>query len=67
MAVAKTIEIGAESTKSFEDAVRQGIETASASVRGIRSAWIKDQQVLVQQGKVTGYRIDMKVTFLMEQ
>jgi len=63
MSVVKHIEITAESSKSFEGAVAAGIASASKSVRGIRSAWIKDQQVLVKDGEVTGYRVNMKVTF----
>jgi flavin-binding protein dodecin len=66
MSVAKHIEITADSTKSFEDAVQQGIATASKTVKGIRSAWVKDQQVLVEGNKVTTYRVNMKVTFVLE-
>jgi flavin-binding protein dodecin len=63
MSVAKIIEISAESTVSFEDAVAQGIRKARTSVEGIRGAWVKDQEVTVENGKVTGYRVKMKLTF----
>ena len=66
MSVAKHIEITADSAKSFEDAVRQGITTASKTVKGIRSAWIKDQQVLVEGNEVKTYRVNMKLTFVLE-
>ena len=66
MSVAKHIEITADSAKSFEDAVQQGITTAARTVKGIRSAWIKDQQVLVEGNKVSSYRVNMKVTFILE-
>jgi flavin-binding protein dodecin len=66
MSVAKHIEITADSTKGFEDAVQQGIRTAAKTVKGIRSVWVKDQQVLVENDQVTTYRVNMKVTFVLE-
>ena len=66
MSVAKIIEISSESPKSFEDAINEGIARASKTVKNIKTAWIKEQQVLVKGGKVVGYRVDMKVTFVLE-
>jgi flavin-binding protein dodecin len=66
MAVAKVIEISAESDRSFEDAINQGIATAAKTVRNIMAAWVKEQQVTVTNGKVTGYRVNLNVTFLLE-
>ena len=63
MAVAKVIEITASSPKGFEDAVRQGVATAAKTVKKVRGAWIQDQKVVVKSGKVTEYRVNMKVTF----
>jgi flavin-binding protein dodecin len=65
--IARVTEISAQSPKSFEDAIQQGIARASKALRNIQSAWIKDQQVSVD-GKVqiTNYRVDMKVTFVLE-
>ncbi|MGZ8406316.1 MAG: dodecin family protein, partial [Nitrospira sp.] len=57
MSVAKIIEISADSPTSFEDAVVQGIAKASKSVHGIKSAWVKEQHVVVENGKVTLYRV----------
>jgi flavin-binding protein dodecin len=66
MSVAKHIEITVDSAKSFEDAIQNGIETASKTVKGIRSAWVKDQQVLVEDNEVTTYRVNMKITFVVK-
>lgn len=66
MSVAKIIEISAESPKSFKDAIRNGIARASKTVHGITSAWVKEQQVVVNNGKVALYRVDLKVTFVLK-
>jgi flavin-binding protein dodecin len=66
MSVAKIIEISAESSKSFEDAVQEGISRASKTVKNIKSAWVKEQQVVVDKGKVVAWRVDMKVTFVLK-
>ena len=66
MSVAKHIEITADSEKNFEDAIQAGITKASETVKGIRSAWVKDQQVMVTDGNVTLYRVNMKVTFVLD-
>ncbi len=66
MSVAKVIEISSESTESFEDAVRQGIKVASGSVRNIKGAWIKEQSVKIADEKIVCFRVDMKVTFILE-
>lgn len=66
MSVAKIIEISAESPKSFEDAIIQGIARASKTVHGIKSAWVKEQHVVVENNKVTSYRVDLKVTFVLD-
>ncbi len=67
MSVAKVIEISAESPTSFEDAIRQGIGRATQTVDDIRGAWIKEMQVKVDKGKITEYRVDMKVTFVVHE
>jgi flavin-binding protein dodecin len=66
MSVAKIIEISSESSTSFEDAIAQGIVKASKTVHGIKSAWVKEQHVVVENGKVTMYRVDLKVTFVLD-
>ena len=66
MSVAKIIEISCESPKSFEDAIQSGIVRASKTIHNIKGAWVKEQQVLIDNGKVTMYRVDLKVTFVLD-
>jgi hypothetical protein len=66
MTVGRVVEISAMSSESFDDAVKQGIERANKTLRHIKSAWVKDMRVDVEGGKVTGYQVNMQVTFLME-
>jgi flavin-binding protein dodecin len=66
MAVAKIIEITAQSNESFEDAIKQGIAKASETVHNIEGAWVKEQKVVVTNGTITGYRVDLKVTFVLD-
>jgi flavin-binding protein dodecin len=66
MAVAKIIEIISGSKKGFDDAVQQGIDRVNDSVTEVTGAWIKDQRVVVSKGKVTEYRVVMKVTFMVK-
>jgi flavin-binding protein dodecin len=65
MSVARVTEITVNSSKSFEDALSQGIARASKTLSGIKGAWVKDQQVVVDNGKITEYRVAMKVTFVL--
>ena len=66
MSVAKIIELSAESPKSFEDAIQNGITQAAKTIHGIKSAWVKEQHVVIGNGKVTLYRVDLKVTFVLD-
>ena len=66
MSVAKIIELSAESPTSFEDAIVQGIAKTSKTVHGIKSAWVKEQHVVIENGKVVLYRVDLKVTFVLD-
>lgn len=66
MSVAKVIEIISTSKVSFDDAVRQGVARASETVSGIAGAWVKDQSVDVKDGKVTAYKVTMKLTFVLK-
>ena len=65
MAVAKITEIISSSTKSFDDAVKVGIARADKTLRNITGAWVKDQKVVVEKGKVTEYRVNLKVSFVL--
>ncbi|RZV37528.1 MAG: dodecin domain-containing protein [Chromatiales bacterium] len=66
MSVAKTSEITASSSKSFEDAMRKGIRKMGETVDNIEGAWVKEQKVVVNDGEVTAYRVTMKVTFIVK-
>jgi hypothetical protein len=66
MSVAKTSEITASSSKSFEEAIRKGIKKMSETVKNIEGAWIKEQKVVVKDGEVNAYRVTMKVTFIVK-
>ncbi len=66
MAVAKVTEIISSSNESFDDAVRKGVKRASKTLKNVSSAWIKDQQATVEDGKVVEYRVTMKVTFVLD-
>lgn len=66
MSVARVTEISATSEQSFDDAVIQGIARASQTLRNIESAWVKDQNVSVKDGKVSHYRVNMEVTFVLD-
>jgi len=65
MSVAKNIEITSTSTVGFEDAITKGIERASKTIDNVRGAWIKDQKVNIEGGKVTEYIVMMIVTFVL--
>ena len=65
MSVAKITEISSSSPTSFDDAIQQGISRASKTLENIKSAWVKDQQVQVENGKVIEYRVTLKLTFVL--
>jgi flavin-binding protein dodecin len=66
MSVAKVSEISATSTKGFEDALKQGIARANKTLRNVRTAWVKEQQVHVTNGAITDYQVNMLVTFVID-
>ncbi len=66
MSVAKVTEIIASSKDSFDDAVAKGVKRASKTLRGVTSAWVQDQQVVVKNGKIQEYRANLKVTFILK-
>ena len=66
MSIAKVSEISATSTKGFQDAIEQGITRANKTLRNVRSAWIKDQQVRVKDGSITKFQVNMMVTFVID-
>jgi flavin-binding protein dodecin len=66
MSVARVTEISSSSNKSFEDAIQKGIARATKTLRGIRSAWIKEQEVQVENDKIVAYKVIMKITFVLD-
>ena len=67
MSVSRISEIKATSTKSFEDAVKQGVKRASKTLRNVKSAWVVNQDVRVgENGEITEYRVHLKVTFILD-
>ena len=66
MTVAKVTEITASSTKSFEDAIQTGISRASKTLDNVTGAWIQDHEVQVGDGKITEYKVRMKITFVLK-
>lgn len=67
MSVAKVVELSATSPESFEDAIKQGLARAGKTIKGIQSAWIKEQRVSVENGKVKHYLVHMLVTFVLNE
>ena len=66
MSVARITEIIASSQDSFEDATRKGVKRASKTLKNVTGAWVKDQRVIVEDGKITEYRVILKVTFILK-
>ena len=66
MSVAKVSEISATSPKSFEDAMQQGLNRASQTLRHVRGAWVKEQHVRCDEGRITEYQVNMMVTFVLD-
>jgi flavin-binding protein dodecin len=66
MSIARVTEISATSSKSFEDAVKHGITRASETLRQVKSAWVKEQQVRVEDGNIVEFQVNLMVTFVLE-
>ena len=66
MSIAKVSEISVISMKSFEDAIKQGIERANKTLRNVRSAWVKEQHVRVEKGAIIEYQVNMMITFVLD-
>ncbi len=67
MSVARITEISATSPQSFEDAIRQGLERATRSLRGVTAAWVKDQRVRLEDGRIAEYLVHLEVTFVLDE
>lgn len=66
MSVARVVEISSTSNKSFEDAIQQGVARASKTLRQLRSAWVKEQEVQIQDNKIVAFKVNLMVTFVLE-
>ncbi len=66
MSVAKVIEISSSSPKSFEDAINRGLARVTKTMKHVQGAWIKEQKVELAKGKIVAYRVNMSVTFILE-
>lgn len=67
MSVAKVIEVSATSTDSFEDAINEGIVRACDTISNVRGAWIKEQKITIENGRINAYRVNMQVTFVIDE
>lgn len=66
MAVARVTEITSSSKKSFEDALQEGIKRANQTLKNVKGAWVQEQKVIVDNGKIKEYRVNMKISFILE-
>lgn len=66
MTVARITEISSVSKKGFEDAISEGVARANRTLRNVKGAWVKDMEVNVEDGKITGYKVILKVTFVID-
>jgi flavin-binding protein dodecin len=67
MSVATVTEISAISEKGFEDAIQQGIARATKTLRNVEGAWVKDQNVMIEDGNIKGYKVNLEVTFVLDE
>jgi len=67
MSVARITEISSASDKSFEDAIEQGVVRAAKTLHNIKSAWVKEQEVQIENGKIAFYKVIMKITFILDE
>jgi flavin-binding protein dodecin len=67
MPIARVTGISATSSQSFEDAIKQGLDRANATLRNVKAAWIKEQQVRLDGGAITEYQVNMLVTFILDE
>jgi dodecin len=64
--VARVTEISATNPESFEAAINEGVNRATSTLRGVEGAWVKDMNVMIENGSITGYKVNLAVTFLLE-
>jgi dodecin len=67
MSVARVTELSATSEQNFEDAINMAVNRATQTLRNVESAWVKDQNVLIENGNITGYKVNVAITFVLEE
>ena len=67
MSVARVTELSATSQTSFDNAVQAAVDRANSTLRNVESAWVKDQNVLIENGKITGYKVNLAITFVLDE
>ena len=67
MSVARVTEMSAISEQSFEDAINMAVNRATSTLRNVESAWVKDQNVLIENNNITGYKVNLAITFVLEE
>jgi dodecin len=67
MSIARVTELSAISEEGFEDAINQAVARATKTLRGIEGAWVKDMNVMIENGSITGYKVNVEITFMLEE
>ncbi len=67
MSIARITEISSTSEKSFEDAIQSGVTRATETLRNVRSAWVKEQQIRIDDGKIVEYQVNLMITFVLDE
>jgi flavin-binding protein dodecin len=67
MSIARITEISSTSTKSFEDAIQSAVSRATKTLRNVRGAWVKEQQIKIEEGKIVEYQVNLMITFVLEE
>jgi flavin-binding protein dodecin len=67
MSIARVTELSATSETGFEDAINQAVARATKTLRGVEGAWVKDQNVMIENGNITGYKVNVEITFQLEE
>ena len=67
MSIARITEISSTSTKRFEDAIQSGVDRATKTIRNVRSAWVKEQQIRIEKGSIVEYQVNLMITFVLDE
>jgi flavin-binding protein dodecin len=67
MSIARVTELSATSETGFEDAINQAVTRATKTLRGVEGAWVKDQNVMIEDGNIVGYKVNVEITFMLEE